>query len=177
MLGARQLTNRRFYRRGRSLWIMPARSKASMRRFIGKAIAQDRVNCTHRHLAPHLPRHPVLSQAPERRLPHRRDWRQHASLVRTGAFRPLQLLDHRGDPAPCRGADFVALSLEDHCSRFVVRGGALSKFIEHKHGCPPNCAVVAQTAAENRVRSEPSGLLGGQGIVMVARGRTCSILS
>src|SRR5262249_6832242 len=65
--------------------------------------------------------------------------------VRTGAFLPLHFLDYRGDTTPRRGTHVVALPLEGDCSRFGVIGGALSKFIDHNHRCPPDCAVVAQS--------------------------------
>ena len=70
-----------------------------------------------------------------------RVWRE---LVRTGASLPLHFLDHRGYTTPCRGADLVALFLEDDCSRRGVRGGVLSQFVDHKHGSLADAGLAAQ---------------------------------
>jgi len=59
-------------------------------------------------------------------------------------FIPLYFLDHWGDTAPCRGADFVSLLLEYDCARHGIRGGVLTKFINHHHGSPAHGAFVAQ---------------------------------
>src|SRR5690242_15207497 len=65
--------------------------------------------------------------------------------VGTGAFLPLHFFNHRSYTTPCRGTHVVALPLEGDCSRFCVIRGALSKLINHKHGCPLDCTVVAQS--------------------------------
>ena len=68
------------------------------------------------------------------------------ALVRTGAFLPLDFLDNWGDTAPGRGADFVASSLEDHCSRGGIFCGVLSQFINHQHGSVADAGFATQVS-------------------------------
>ena len=64
-------------------------------------------------------------------------------ILRTGAF-PLQFHDQWGDATPCRGADYVALILEEDRSRGGVGGGVLSQFVNHKQGRLADTGFVAQ---------------------------------
>ena len=71
--------------------------------------------------------------------------RSMCASVRTAAFLSLHFLDQRRETTPCRGTPIVTLPLEDDCSGYGVVGGALSKFVNHKHVCPPDCAVVTKS--------------------------------
>jgi len=65
-------------------------------------------------------------------------------LARAGRSLPLHFIDHWGDTAPGRSADFIASFLENNCSHGSVRSGGLSQFINQQHGGVTDTAFGAR---------------------------------